>query len=136
MLDVKSVWSGSQAEGRITRRLARYWIFLLISCLIILIAFIYYSILHGLFSTYSATAGLICPKFLVSVMGLYFLLIYSVGVIFLAFDVRARDRRERMIEVLDSRPYTNLELVAGRVLGTLSPPRGPTLHTGVPLGRF
>ena len=131
MLDMKSVWSVAQAEGRITRRLARYWIFLIISCLIILIAFIYYSILHGLFSTYSATAGLICPKFLVSVMGLYFLLIYSVGVIFLAFDVRARDRRERMIEVLDSRPYTNLELVAGRFLGILIPAWVPILILAV-----
>jgi ABC-type transport system involved in multi-copper enzyme maturation permease subunit len=42
-------------------------------------------------------------------------------VVFLAFDIRSRDRRERMVEVLDSRPYTNLELVAGRFLGILIP---------------
>jgi ABC-type transport system involved in multi-copper enzyme maturation permease subunit len=121
MLNMKSVWSIAQAETRITRRLVRYWVFLVFSYLIMFIAFIYYSILHGLFSTYSATAGLVCPKFLVSLLGIYYLVIYSVCVVFLAFDIRSRDRRERMIEVLDSRPYTNLELVAGRFLGILIP---------------
>jgi len=121
MLNMKSVWSIAQAETRITIRLVRYWVFLVFSYLIMFIAFVYYSILHGLFSTYSATAGLICPKFLVSLLGIYYLLIYSVCVVFLAFDIRARDKRERIIEVLDSRPYTNLELVAGRFLGILIP---------------
>ncbi len=127
MLDMKPVWSIAQAETRVTRRLVRYWVFLSFSSLIVLIAFLYYSILHGIFSTNSATAGLICPKFLVSFIGMYYLLIYSVGVVFLAFDVRARDRRERIMEVLDSRPYTNLELVAGRFLGILIPAWVPIL---------
>ncbi len=127
MLNMKSVWSIAQAETLITRRLARYWVFLVFSYLIMLVVFVYYSVLHGLFSTYSATAGLICPKFLVSLLGIYYLLIYSVCVVFLAFDIRARDRRERMIEVLDSRPYTNLELVAGRFLGIFIPSWIPIL---------
>ena len=36
------------------------------------------------------------------------------------FDVRSRDRREQISEVLDSRPYTNLELVSGKFLGLLT----------------
>ena len=127
MLNMKQVWSIARAETLITRRLARYWVFLIFSYLIMLIVFVYYSLLHGLFSTYSATAGLLCPKFLVSLLGVYYLLIYSVCVVFLAFDIRARDRRERIIEVLDSRPYTNLELVAGRFLGILIPSWVPIL---------
>ena len=54
-----------------------------------------------------------------SIVGLAYILIFLVGTIFLAFDVRARDIRERMIEVLDSKPYSNLELVFGRFMGIL-----------------
>ena len=40
---------------------------------------------------------------------------------FLAFDVRARDVRARMFEVLDVRPVSNLEIITGRLLGTTIP---------------
>jgi hypothetical protein len=64
-------------------------------------------------------------------MGLYYLGIYCIGIIFLAFDVRARDKRERMYEVLDSRPYTNMELVSGRFLGILIPAWVPIVIMGI-----
>ena len=114
---MKSVMAIARAEGLITRRLARYWIFLILAYLI---AVIYYAILsyaHGFFSSYSGSVGAVSPRFLLSVIGLLYSAIFLVGTIFLAFDVRARDNRERMIEVLDSRPYSNLELVTGRFLG-------------------
>ena len=57
------------------------------------------------------------PRFLMSQVGMFLLLVFLFGVIFLAFDIRARDRRERMLEVLDSRPLCNVELLFGRVLG-------------------
>lgn len=119
MINMKPVLSVASAETRVIRRLVRYWIFLAFAYLLVIIAFLYYSAIHGLYSTHSATVGLISPRFLVSIMGLYYLMIYAIGVVFLAFDVRARDQRERVAEVMDSRPYTNLELVAGRFLGVL-----------------
>jgi hypothetical protein len=128
MMNIKSVLSIARAETRVTRRLVRYWLFLAFSALIIFLAFIYYSVLHGLFSSYSATVGLVCPRFLASsVAGTLYQAVYSIGVVFLAFDIRARDKRERMYEVLDTRPYTNLELVAGRFLGILIPVWVPIL---------
>ncbi|NLA76076.1 MAG: hypothetical protein GX846_11510, partial [Deltaproteobacteria bacterium] len=128
MMNIKSILSIARAETLVIRRLARYWLFLSFSFLFVFIAFIYYSALHGLFSSYSASVGLINPRFLItSVAGTLYLVIYSIGVIFLAFDVRARDLRERMHEVLDSRPYSNLELVTGRFLGILIPAWTPML---------
>jgi ABC-type transport system involved in multi-copper enzyme maturation permease subunit len=128
MMNIKSVLSIARAERLVIRRLARYWLFLSFSFLFVFIAFIYYSALHGLFSSHSATVGLLSPRFLVSsIAGVLYLVIYSIGVIFLAFDVRARDLRERMHEVLDSRPYSNLELVIGRFLGVLIPAWTPML---------
>ena len=128
MMNIKSVLSIARAEARVTRRLVRYWLFLSVSSILIFLFFIYYSALHGLFSTYSASVGLLCPRFLASsIAGTVYQIIYSLGVVFLAFDVRARDQRERMYEVLDSRPYTNTELVAGRFLGVLVPVWVPVL---------
>ena len=121
----------ARAETRVTRRLVRYWIFLSISFFLALIYYFYLSTLHGLYSSWSGTVGMICPRFLVSVSGLYYLIIYISGVVFLSFDVRARDQRERMNEVLDSRPYTNLELVVGRFLGILIPSWIPILVLGI-----
>ena len=50
-------------------------------------------------------------------MGFYLLWILLLGMIFLAFDLRSRDTRERVAEVLDARPLSNLELLVGRLLG-------------------
>ena len=48
-------------------------------------------------------------------------LLFAFGIIFLAFDVRSRDVRDRMFEVVDARPVSNFELLAGRLLGTTLP---------------
>ena len=53
-------------------------------------------------------------------MGFRYLVIFIIGSIFLGFDVRARDQRERVAEVLDSRPYTNLELMVGKLVALLA----------------
>lgn len=117
----------ARAEMRLTRRLARYWVFLALSYLIALIVVLYYSVLHSFVSSYSATAASIGPRYLIGLLGLYYLAIFMLGIVFLAFDLRGRDRRERMDEVLDSRSYQNLELVLGRLLGVLLPAWLPVL---------
>ncbi|MBN1904991.1 MAG: hypothetical protein JW927_07830 [Deltaproteobacteria bacterium] len=119
MIYIQNILSFARVETRLTRRLVRYWFFISTSYLITIILFLFYSGLHGVYSSYSATAAPFNPRFLVGTIGLYYLLIYITGTVFLAFDVRARDLREHMTDVLDSRPYTNLELVSGRFLGLL-----------------
>jgi len=127
MIRMKEVMAIARAETRVTRRLARYWVFMILASLLAVFAYIEYSVYHGFFSTQTATIALLSPRLLVSVYGGNYLAIFILGAIFLAFDVRARDQRERMIEVLDSRPYTNLELVTGRYLGILIPAWVPML---------
>ena len=105
------------AEMRSARRLARTWIFAVLSLLVASIAFGYFSVIHGMASGYSATAGFVGARFLISAMGFYLLWILLLGMIFLAFDLRSRDTRERVAEVLDARPLSNLELLVGRLLG-------------------
>ena len=105
------------AEMRSVRRLVRTWIFSILSVGITMFAFLYYGVIHGIFSAQSATIGSAGPRFLMSAFGIYLLGIFLVGIIFLAFDVRARDQRERIAEVLDARPISNLELLVGRMIG-------------------
>ncbi len=113
------VLSVMRAELRLTRRLVRYWIFLTLALLSGLVIYLYYCALHAVFSSYSGTAANIGPRFLIGAMGLYYVGFFLFGLVFMAFDVRARDVRERMVEVLDARPMTTPELMVGRFTAQL-----------------
>jgi hypothetical protein len=120
----------ARAEIRSVRRLARYWMFSILSVAITLLIYLYYAGIHGFLSRFSATAGAIAPRYLMAVMGIYLLIVFLLGLIFLAFDIRARDERERMAEVLDSRPMSNTELLVGRGLGLTLMAWAPVLFVG------
>jgi hypothetical protein len=107
------------AEMRLTRRLARYWVALALSLLVSLVIYLYYGTLHAFFSSLSATVSFIGPRFLIGSMGTYFIVLFMLGLVFLGYDVRARDQRERIAEVLDARPISTPELLVGRFLGIL-----------------
>ena len=57
------------------------------------------------------------PRFLIDAVGTVVLTILTVGTVALAFDHRVRDRNARIAEAVDSRPHSNLVLVAGRLVG-------------------
>ena len=90
------------AEVRQARRLSRTW----------LLGFLV--VVGGSF-LYLGGSGV--PRFALPGVGMVLLWVLLVGVVFLAFDIRARDQRERIAAVLDARPITNLVLLAGRLLG-------------------
>ena len=113
-VNLKNILTVAQAEKRLTRRLKRYWIFVLLAFAAGTFLFGYYNVLHAFFSSFSATLGNINPRYLFSIPSIAFQLIFTIGIVFIAFDVRARDVRERIVEVLDCRPVSNFELVAGR----------------------
>ncbi|MCC6201435.1 MAG: hypothetical protein IT494_00345 [Gammaproteobacteria bacterium] len=117
MIRFAPIWTVARDELRLTRRTFRYWVFTAGSFLLGLVAWVYYSALHGFLSGYSGTVALIGPHYLFTAVGFYFLTVFMFGVAFLGFDVRARDQREGIVEVLDARPLSNLELIAGRWLG-------------------
>lgn len=106
----------ARLEFRHTRRLLRYWIFLTVAYVMAIGVYLLLSVLHGLYSSLSASVGMISPRYLVAGIGVYYLTGFVFGITFLGFDVRARDVREGIAEVLDSRPLTNLELVCGRFI--------------------
>jgi ABC-type transport system involved in multi-copper enzyme maturation permease subunit len=119
VVNLNNIWAVVTMERRHTRRLARYWVFLSIAYLFGIAGYVYYSFLHAFFSSLSASVGMIGPRYLLSAISLYYLTGFVLGIVFLGFDIRARDVREGIVEVLDARPVTNFELVAGRFLALL-----------------
>ena len=105
------------AEMRATRRLARTWVFVGLTALIGFATYLQYAFMHGFGSGFSATVGAFGPRTLVASIGMTMVVVLIVGIVFLAFDIRARDQRERMAEVLDARPIGNINLLAGRLAG-------------------
>ena len=126
----------ARAEVRSVRRLMRYWMFSVLSVVSAVAVYLYFAVLHGLFSGFSATVGAIGPRTLVGVVVAGMVTIFTVGLIFLAFDVRARDERERMAEVLDSRPMSNPELLVGRSLALVLMAWAPVLVVAILLQTF
>lgn len=114
-----AVWAVALAEMRSARRQVRTWGFSLLAVGGSLFFFIGSSVQHAQEGWISPVTQFPAPRFAMSSVGMLVLLAFLFGVIFLSFDVRARDRRERMVEVLDTRPVSNVELLLGRVLGVV-----------------
>ena len=114
---MRKLFAIAAAEIRSARRLARTWLFAGLAVAMGTGQFIFFSVMHGSASGVSASAGLISPRFIMSFYGMYYVWVLMIGLIFLAFDIRARDQRDRIAEVIDARPTSNLSLLAGRLAG-------------------
>ena len=121
MIHLGNVWSIARAEMRLVRRVVRFWVFTVIAALFALLSYVQFWVIHFFFSAGSASAASAYPRYFMGPFGSNFVFFMLVGLIFIGFDLRARDTRERMVEVLDSLPYSNAELVCGKFLGILVP---------------
>jgi len=117
MMRLGMIWGLARAEARLTRRLVRYWLFVIIGLLVAAFQFTQFMFIYKFFSSGSGSAATVNPRYFLANAAGAFVIIFYLGLIFLAFEVRARDVRERIVEVLDARPISNIELVAGRALG-------------------
>lgn len=121
------VWAVALAETRSARRQVRTWSFGLLAVGMSLLFFVGSGVQHAQESLISPVQEFPAPRFMMSTVGMPLLLVFLLGVIFLSFDVRSRDRRERMVEVLDCRPVSNVDLLLGRVLGVVATACVPAL---------
>ena len=98
------------AELRLARRVVRTWVFAALAVGVGL------AIYHGWSMAGTMFGETTPPRFALPGFGVPALWILVAGIVFLAFDLRARDERERVAEVLDARPISNIVLLAGRWL--------------------
>lgn len=117
MVQIEAFLAVAIAEIRAARRQVRTWLFAGLAVLLGGGSYLVYAGIHGVFSGLSSTVGAFSPRVLVSSIGMAMVMVLIFGIIFLAFDIRSRDRRERVAEVLDARPIGNVALVAGRLAG-------------------
>ena len=117
MVQIEEFLAVALAEVRAARRLARTWLFVGVAVLLGGGSYLVYAGIHGVFSGLSSTVGAFSPRVLVSSIGMAMVMVLIIGIIFLGLDIRSRDQRERMAEVLDARPISNFALVAGRLAG-------------------
>ena len=109
-------WSDvALAELRTVRRLARTWVFLALGITVVGMAYWYYSYLHATSSSFSLNSGNALPRFTTAYFNSYVLWFFMAAMVFLAFDLRHRDQRERVAETIDMRPLSNIALLAGRL---------------------
>ncbi|MCY3814024.1 MAG: hypothetical protein OXH15_19715 [Gammaproteobacteria bacterium] len=107
------------AEARFAARLPRMWVFVALGCGSVLAAYGYYFYVHGYFSAPMPAMAYFSPRFQAAAINVYLLWVFLVAAAFVAFDVGERNQRERIAEVIDCRPVSNLALLAGRLLGLL-----------------
>ena len=118
-MNASNLWAVVSAELRSGRRLIRTWVFVAIALVAVGFTWLWYSLGHTFVSWVSPFAGLLGPHYIVANLGSTIVLLFSVGIIFLAFDVRTRDLRDRIQEAIDTRPISNFELLLGRLLGVV-----------------
>ena len=114
------IWTFAIDEFRACVRLTRTWVVVLPATFLGLLPFAAYSRHHDLYSSVSATVGGVAPRFLINSFGSFIVLGLLAGLTLLVFDRRHRDEIVRIAAALDSRPFTNFELVSGRLLGLLA----------------
>ena len=98
------------AELRIARRTIRTWVFAALAVAVGLFVYHTWSIQH------LQMGNVTHPRFALPGFGMLVLWVLIAGIVFLAFDIPGRDARERVGEVLDSRPPSNIAILAGRLL--------------------
>ncbi|MCY3621827.1 MAG: hypothetical protein OXH68_08965 [Gammaproteobacteria bacterium] len=105
------------AQFRSLRRLARFWVFAFLGIAVIAAAYVYYSYIQNRMPDLDAT---ILPRFATPYFASYILWFFMAAVVFVSFDARGQDERERIGEALDSRPFSNLVLLGGRLFATVA----------------
>lgn len=113
------IWGIAGAEIRSAFRLARTWLFIAVAFFISGVMWVQNSLFFYSNSGLNPYIGIVSNTrytFASQFAGILFL-IFSIGIVFLAFDLRVRDRSSRIHEALESRPLDNFGFLLGRTLG-------------------
>lgn len=117
-MNLQTLCAVALCEMRSCSRLARTWVVCIVAFLFAAGGYISVCGNHMVASTAGPLAQI--PRFIVGENASQFIWIFVLGIIFLAFDIRARDVRDRISGIIDAKPVSNLELVVGRLSGILA----------------
>ncbi len=119
-----NAWPGLDAavavatsELRGARRRWRTWLCVGVGIAVLFVLHGFYAYAHAEMSGSEAAMAFFSPRFGASYGQAYVLWLLLAGLLLVAFDGRHRDRRERMADVLDARPVSNMAVLFGRLAG-------------------
>ena len=118
LLSISSLQAIARTELHLTSHLVRTWVIFSIATLVTGYGLWAFAGFHTFSSSVSPNLGLLSPRYLSSYSG-ELLLIFEIGIILSISASRSRDIRDRIAEVIDSKPLSNLELLAGKLLGNI-----------------
>jgi len=108
------------AEIRSASRKVRFWTFACVMAGVSVFLFGFYGFLPASDAAPYLPVAYSTPRFLIWQFGSYLMWLSLVGVTLLMYDATHRDTHERMADVIDSRPLTNMALFGGRLMGVVS----------------
>ena len=99
------------------RRLLRTHIFVWVAIAISTSYFLVVTLSHMHDGSDIPMLSVISPRYIMSFLGGSFIALFCLGVFLLTFDQIKRDEITRIHEVMSSKPVTDIELLAGRLIG-------------------
>ncbi len=118
MLNIHTLWILAVAEMRSCRRMIRSWVFVALAFFVCIWG--YWDMIDSA-SWPHPPSGFVdddmTARYTISTMMNVFVAIFVIGMVLLTFDIRARDVRSRMLDVVDSIPASNIEILLGRLAG-------------------
>ena len=115
-MSVREMAAVAAAELR-SHRLFRTWLVVAFVAALVLGSHALVALTHARHWGGGLFADVYTPRFATSWLGAIWLWLSLVAAVFLAFDNRSRDLRDRIVEVLDAKPISNLCLLGGRLAG-------------------
>lgn len=116
-MKLSKLWIIACAEKRMVYKLKSYWLCLWTAYAAAILLFLYKSFEHEIFSSISLSFGTISSRDLLPYIAIFFLSIFLIPLNLCSVEIRARDSREGILDSLDTRPYSNTDLVFGKFLG-------------------
>lgn len=107
------------SEFRGARRRWRTWLSVGFGIAVLFVLYGFYAFAYDVMSGSDPVMAYFSPRFAASYGQAYVLWLLLAGLLLVAFDVRHRDRRERMADVLDARPGSNVAVLFGRLVGVV-----------------
>lgn len=107
----------AQTEKDICLSQKRYWLLVVSIYLLAMAIYFFSTAIFANYSAFSTSVELVSPKNALLSLSQVCMVVFTIVATLLAIEVRARDTRERMHEVLDTRPLSNIDFVLGRFIG-------------------
>ena len=118
-MSIISVYTFARAEIQTLVKLVRSWFFIVVG---IGVSSTYFALVtwhHVKFSSFTPSLGSLGPRYCTATLAIYFIGVFSMCVVLTSMDIRTRDLRVNIFEVIATRPVANFELLLGRLIGNL-----------------